>query len=251
MLIIAYLSMFVDHVFKFAITANMQHNPIFGRIAMPIFMYMLAMGIKRTKSKGKYCMRLLVFAMISQIPYTLMITGISKLKFIEGADIFNKINTVIVFFTQNLNIGFELLFAALLIIIVSSKKIDKMDKIIMGALLILGAELLGSGIWHRLALAVMFYYIDIKDFKRITVAMILIVTSYILFKGVTVAPNAVYKTIELYSLEYWSIAALPIIYYYSKVKTKKPTKTMQLIKYSIYPLHLIIIDIVRVYLNLM
>ena len=45
MLIIAYLSMFVDHVFKFAITANMQHNPIFGRIAMPIFMYMLAMGI--------------------------------------------------------------------------------------------------------------------------------------------------------------------------------------------------------------
>jgi hypothetical protein len=40
-----------------------------GRLAWPIFAYLLAEGFRHTKSPGKFLMRLFVFALVSEIPY--------------------------------------------------------------------------------------------------------------------------------------------------------------------------------------
>jgi hypothetical protein len=44
---------------------------IIGRFTMPVFSYGVATGIINTKNPGKYHLRLLIFAVISQIPFEL------------------------------------------------------------------------------------------------------------------------------------------------------------------------------------
>ena len=69
--IVAFISMLIDHFglyFYYAISENtyIMCRSI-GRIAMPIFVYLLVQGYFNTKSIKKYKIRLLIFAIITQI----------------------------------------------------------------------------------------------------------------------------------------------------------------------------------------
>lgn len=66
--IIAFISMVVDHVGDFLFNGNIVCKMI-GRLAFPIFAYFIAEGMKHTKSRKWYFLKLLIFACISQIPY--------------------------------------------------------------------------------------------------------------------------------------------------------------------------------------
>ncbi|MBQ8299028.1 MAG: conjugal transfer protein TraX [Clostridia bacterium] len=47
----------------------------FGRLAFPIFAFQIANGFSHTKSKEKYIIRMLIFTIISQIPYDLFLNA--------------------------------------------------------------------------------------------------------------------------------------------------------------------------------
>ncbi len=90
--LIAVVSMFFDHaallltphfpfmseplfnLFSYEITAYFIIRKI-GRLAFPIFCFLITEGYRHTKNKERYAFNLLLFAFISEIPFNLMKTG--------------------------------------------------------------------------------------------------------------------------------------------------------------------------------
>ncbi|MBB6637890.1 TraX family protein [Cohnella thailandensis] len=70
MQIIAMLTMLIDHV-GFVFFPESAAWRIIGRIAFPLYAYGIVQGFLRTRSRPNYLNRLLMLALISQVPYML------------------------------------------------------------------------------------------------------------------------------------------------------------------------------------
>jgi len=76
---IAIITMFIDHTRLTLFTANTQTMAIvrqiiygIGRLAFPLFVYLLVDGFYRTRSREKFFVRLFIFAALSEVPFDLM-----------------------------------------------------------------------------------------------------------------------------------------------------------------------------------
>lgn len=76
MQIIAMLTMLIDHIGILFFPGNVAWR-IIGRIAFPIYAYFIVQGFYRTRDAGRYLRRLVVLAVLSQVPFML---GLSTLK---------------------------------------------------------------------------------------------------------------------------------------------------------------------------
>ena len=83
---IALSAMFIDHIgVAFPEAAPFWFRAI-GRLAFPIFAYLLAEGFRHTRSKEKLLMRLFIFAVVSEIPYDLVMDN--TINFAANTNIF-------------------------------------------------------------------------------------------------------------------------------------------------------------------
>lgn len=68
---IAMATMLIDHLGHMHMVPDVWYtlSRTIGRIAFPIFAYQIAVGFEKTSSRKRYAGRLLIFALLSQIPY--------------------------------------------------------------------------------------------------------------------------------------------------------------------------------------
>jgi hypothetical protein len=205
--------------------------------------------MKRTKSKKNYITRLAIFAIISQIPYILMIKGIPSTSLTETTEL-EKVLKVFNHFTSLFNVGFTLLLGAITIYVLEKSKKEKYGFLNITILIMLSiyiSETFGfDGGFYSYFLILMFYYIPIKNKVKQIIVMSILNIIYVLYMSMHVKGNF-FELVSLYSVQLYSILALPIIYFLNTDKKNKRVESayVKLLKYSIYPVHMLIIFWIR------
>ena len=205
--------------------------------------------MKRTKSKKNYITRLAIFAIISQIPYILMIKGIPSTSLTETIEL-EKVLKVFNHFTSLFNVGFTLLLGAITIYVLEKSKKEKYGFLNITILIMLSiyiSETFGfDGGFYSYFLILMFYYIPIKHKVKQIIVMSILNIIYVLYMSIHVKGNF-FELVSLYSIQLYSILALPIIYFLNTDKKNKRVESayVKLLKYSIYPVHMLIIFWIR------
>lgn len=214
--LIALAIMLIDHIGFYFLNNNIYFR-IIGRISFPIFAFFVAEGYHYTRNKKRYFNTLALFAVISQVPYYLMIQRVE------------------------LNILFTFIFAIILIRItdkrnlaksVSSHYSDNTFVLIMYhfALIIMYlAGLISYGYFGVILVAMFYYYRHdrTQQMKYFAIINTLITLPYILSY-----PYNIQAYIQLFA-----IAAIPILMLYNGNKGKASTKYLF---YIVYPCHMLL-----------
>ena len=66
--LLACMTMFLDH-YGAILAPWMISYRVIGRLSFPVFCFLLAEGAHRTRSPGKYVLRLFIAALISELPF--------------------------------------------------------------------------------------------------------------------------------------------------------------------------------------
>lgn len=194
-----------------------------GRLAFPLFAWLVANGAIHTKNTESYLKRLLIFAFISQVPYILV----------------NR------FLNPNywtLNILFTLFLGLLAITITKNKSLP--IKIFILVMFFMGGYLLqvdygGLGI---LSIAAFYYFFSSK--LKIIISQFIIfsfINLALLFSVLSQLPKL--DTNLLYFIPYGILSLIPIFRY-----TGKQGKKMKYLFYVFYPLQYVVFFIILQYL---
>lgn len=73
--LLACLLMLLDHIWATVAPGNPLWMTCAGRLAFPIFAFQVAEGCRHTSDAGRYAKRLLAFALLSELPFDLMVSG--------------------------------------------------------------------------------------------------------------------------------------------------------------------------------
>lgn len=209
--IIALLSMIIDH-YGAIFHGDMDIYRIIGRIAFPIYCFLLVEGYTHTSNVKKYATRLFFFAIISELPFDLAFYGKLGL--------------------QHQNIFFTLLIGLILMYLLDNKEgKHNFNKTTLwlaaGSLAIFtSVDYNFVGIIYILA----FYYTkEYPSLKRLYRVAIIIFLINLLAAGLN---------------QQFSLLALPLIYFYNGQLGPK-SKFIQGLFYLAYPLHLLIFYLIN------
>lgn len=219
--IIALISMLCDHAGLTFLDSPSFFNVI-GRLAFPIFAFQISEGYKYTKDLKNYILRLFWFAIISQIPFTLFLISMGNTNF-------------------SLNVFFTLLLGLLSIIIYDKIKNRYKNKYI-GFIPIILLAILGKLLncdygWYGITLIFLFYFFkENKLLMNITTICLIYIKYLIDFV----------KTPHIYQLYFIFGASLSLIFI--NLYNNKKGKNIKYLLYIFYPLHLIVLAILKIYL---
>lgn len=215
---IAVISMVIDHfacaVYNPAVlSCSVESYRLLrgiGRIAFPIYCFLLVEGFFHTKSVWKYLRNLVIFAVISEIPFNMAVFGN-------------------VFYLRGQNVYFTLALGICAMMLLRRFDGFKMWKLLAQALIIAAFMLLGEKLevdyhWKGIVYIIMFYYLKKLKLRPEIAA------------AAGAAAFAVYEIQAVFSF-------IPIYFY-----NGKRGRQMKYLFYAIYPIHLLLFGLWRFWL---
>ena len=223
--ILAMAFMICDHLWAKVVPGNDWMTYV-GRMTFPIFAFMISEGFIHPSNLKKYILRLLAFAVISEIPFNLFYGGSW-------------------FYPYHQNVMFTLLFGLLAIMLIDKAKKNRDAKtIVKSALLVI---LLGIasficfvdyGFWGFLII-IMFYLFRNFPFAWLAQLAAMVIINCELFEGQFIVVDLFGKSFEFATQGFAVFSLIPIWLYGGR--KGKSSKIMQYGFYAFYPLHMIII----------
>lgn len=231
--IIAISLMVCDHASVVFIPNEYTWLRVLGRIAFPIFAFMIAEGASKTRSIPKYMARLAIFGVVSEVPFDLaLLSGGEK-----------------VFDNSGSNVYFTLLFGLLAIYCIRNLKGKLQILAPFGVLLSLAAAWLMSTDYGVTGVAsiVIFYFATTskKTFKIILSVLAISVACFHItgFPGIYASGiESVSDVIHFNILEVPAFLSLPIILNYHGDRGKKMNKYFF---YAFYPAHIMLLYLIN------
>ena len=210
--------MLIDHI-GVVLFPEVYILRIIGRISMPLFAYCIARGFHYSKEHGtlrKYITNMLIFALISQIPFC--------------------------FFGDGLNIGFTWFFS-LLLLTISTMRCDVLWKRVITLVVTYGtvATLLGTNLvpvdygFAGVMTPLLFYLLIIIDKETVINYVLAILISWACYVVCSRTPSSL--------VQIASVMSVPVL-----VVSKKYDKVIRIpkwVSYAFYPAHITVLLIIR------
>lgn len=218
--IIAMLAMLSDHIGK-VLLPQYQILQIIGRLAFPIFAFMIAEGCFYTKNKVRYFLTVFLLGTGCQVVYL-----IAEKSLYQNILITFSLSIILIFCTENYKnkkykaSGIILSFAVSAVFIIS---------ILLPVIFINQGFVIDYGVCGVL-LPLAIYYAPDKLRKLIYTAGILILLTLDLGGGI----------------QWWSLLAIPLLALYNQKRGKYNIKPLF---YIFYPAHLVVIYLISLFLN--
>lgn len=222
---IAIFAMLLDHIgwtfLPFASPLSQIFHTV-GRITAPIMCFFIAEGYRRTKDVKKYLMRLFIFALVSQIPWCVM----------HGQSLD----------TLSFNMFFTLFFA--LLAVIAEDKIENPTLRTLAVFSCAAATVFSD--WYVFAVlwSVSFFRFKAEPKKLFLSfsAVSLMYSGYMFYLNLE-AGNDPEKSLLSVLFTLGTFLSLPFISSYDE--TKRPNKKSRLVFYLFYPLHMLLLGIVK------
>lgn len=215
---IAVISMTLDHVgvVLFREMPSQWMLRALGRVAYPIFAFLLAQGMQHTRSRRNFALRLAAFAVISELPFDIAFY-----------------NTI--YYPQHQNIFWTLLIGALCIMICESAG---------------GSLLFNFAVISFMAILAQFLRTDYGGLGILTIVLFWMLRTKKLGAAVTVLLFTMYMTLDWvngrgYLIYLFSLISLPLLICYNGQRGGPKGKISSTIRqwafYLYYPAHLLIL----------
>lgn len=227
--IIAMLSMLIDHMFMTVIKDD-SWILVLGRLAFPIFAFMVVEGYLHTHNYRKYIVRMLIFAVISEIPYDLM----------KNKEVFDR-------FDQNVLWTFLLALLCIRSIDFVKSKGKKWVYIFTAVIVSIIGYMLGTEFdvdygGMGVLMVLIFYFFHDRKWRCMLLQFVFLLIINALFLGVfgnTVIAYVFGQRIEVPLQGFAMLSLIPIWLYHGRQGYH--SKPFQYICYAFYPVHMIIL----------
>lgn len=224
--LLAILFMLLDHLWASVVPGNQWMNCV-GRLAFPIFAFQACEGYLRTSDFRRYCLRLLVFALLSEIPFNLFYAGSALFPFHQ-------------------NVLFTLLLGLLAIrqadMLHREEGIKRKLLRCLTLLLVLAGGVLlfpDYGLMGLMTVLCFYVFREHRLFQLGAMAVLNIFT----FKGQTIAVSLCGLGFD-FPIQGFALLALPLIWLYNGEKGPVG-KGFHLLWYIFYPLHMLALYLVQ------
>lgn len=219
--IFAIAFMLIDHI-GYVFFPQIFLFRMFGRLAFPLFAWLIANGAIHTHNMNRYLIRIFLLAIISQIPYLLMVHEVDPNYW-------------------DLNAIFSLFLGLFAIACFAITKHKLLRVIIIGiavaTAVICNIDYGGVGV-----LSVIFFYLFFNDIKKMALSQFLIyVIPSILDTELYLVSNQLDKIHMVTVAEPMAVLALV----FTALYTGKEGRKLQFLFYAFYPLHLLLLYLVK------